>query len=58
LVYDFGLSVCLCMGSSRKFDLGSNYPAEFVPKGVNKLGAIVWDNTLGGSIISIDMDKE
>jgi hypothetical protein len=58
LVYDFGLSVYLYISNNKKFDLGSNYPAEFVLKGVNKLRATVWDNTLGGSIISIDINKE
>jgi hypothetical protein len=58
LVYDFGLSVCLYISSNRKLDLSSNYSIEFVLKGVNKLGATVWDDTLGGSIIFIDIDKE
>jgi hypothetical protein len=58
LVHDFGLFIYLCINSSRELDLGSNYPTEFAPKGINKLGAIVWDNTLGGSIISIDINKK
>jgi hypothetical protein len=58
LVYDFGLSIYLCISNNKKLDLGSNYPVEFVLKRINKLRAIVQDNTLGASIMFIDIDKE
>jgi hypothetical protein len=35
------LFIYLYINNNRNLDLGSNYPAEFIPKIINKLGVTV-----------------